>query len=57
MKAGPECSQIPLGPHHVVKKFQSMDPNFRSVVINGWDGIPVFVLVTVSVPFSLLGAR
>ena len=47
MKAGPKHSHIPLGPHHVVKKFQSMDPNFRSVVISGWDGIPVLVLVMV----------
>lgn len=55
MKAGPEHSQIPLGPHHIVKKFQSMDPNFRLVVINGWDVIPVFVLVMVWF-LSLLGA-
>lgn len=47
MKAGPERSQIPLGPHHIVKKFQSTDPNFRLVVINGGDIIPVFVLVRV----------
>lgn len=47
MKAGPERSQIPLGPHHVAKKFQSTDPIFRSVVISGGDIIPEFVWVMV----------
>ena len=41
MKAGPEHSHIPLGPHHIVKKFRSTDPDFKWVAITGLDAIPV----------------
>ena len=47
METGREHSPVPLGPHHTVKKFQSQDPNFTSVVINAWDVISVFIFVMV----------
>lgn len=47
MKVGPEHSRIPLGPHHIVKKFQSVDPNVKQVAINGLDVLSVSVSLMV----------